>query len=207
MAEKIRLTRPELKRRRAILARFERYLPVLKLKQQLLQTAVRQAVHKWQEVELAVENVKRKIDRYRAVMADTAGVDVIGMSEPVKVHTRETSVAGIKIPVFLHADFDERAYSLFATPPWVDQAIAEHRELNLIRADAGIQAQGIRILRRELTRVNQRLNLFEKVMIPKTKKAIHRIRIYLGDEQTAAVGRAKIAKGKQVALRKGKAVI
>ena len=45
------------------------------------------------------------------------------------------------------------------------------------------------------------MDMFEKVMIPEAQKAIHDIRIFLGDEQTAAVGRAKIAKGKQLARR------
>jgi hypothetical protein len=39
-------------------------------------------------------------------------------------------------------------------------------------------------------------NLFEKIMIPRDREAIRRIRIKLGDEMAAAVGRAKIAKGK-----------
>jgi V/A-type H+-transporting ATPase subunit D len=38
------------------------------------------------------------------------------------------------------------------------------------------------------------VNLFEKVKIPETKENIRMIRIYLGDQQTAAVVRGKIAK-------------
>jgi V/A-type H+/Na+-transporting ATPase subunit D len=56
--------------------------------------------------------------------------------------------------------------------------------------------EGERLLQGELSRVIQRVNLFEKIMIPKDRDAIRRIRIKLGDEMAAAVGRAKIAKGK-----------
>ncbi|MCX5669743.1 MAG: hypothetical protein NTU94_00260, partial [Planctomycetota bacterium] len=42
----------------------------------------------------------------------------------------------------------------------------------------------------------QRVNLFEKIKIPEAREAIRVIRIRLGDEMTAAVGRAKIAKAK-----------
>ena len=42
----------------------------------------------------------------------------------------------------------------------------------------------------------QRVNLFEKVMIPNTQDNIRRIRIALGDQMTAGVARAKIAKAK-----------
>ena len=38
--------------------------------------------------------------------------------------------------------------------------------------------------------------LFEKVKIPEAKENIRIIRIFMGDQQTAAVARSKIAKGK-----------
>ena len=41
---------------------------------------------------------------------------------------------------------------------------------------------------------SQRVNLFEKVKIPEAIESIRRINIYLGDQQTAAVVRGKIAK-------------
>ena len=43
------------------------------------------------------------------------------------------------------------------------------------------------------------MNLFDKVKIPESREAIRVIRIHLGDEMTAAVGRAKIAKAKLAA--------
>jgi V/A-type H+-transporting ATPase subunit D len=56
--------------------------------------------------------------------------------------------------------------------------------------------QGISILRQELRITTQRVNLFEKVKIPEAKEAIRRIKIYIGDQMTNAVGRSKIAKNK-----------
>jgi V/A-type H+-transporting ATPase subunit D len=38
------------------------------------------------------------------------------------------------------------------------------------------------------------VNLFEKIKIPETKGSIKKIQVYLGDQQTAAVVRGKIAK-------------
>jgi V/A-type H+-transporting ATPase subunit D len=51
-------------------------------------------------------------------------------------------------------------------------------------------------LRDELRTTSQRVNLFEKVKIPETGENIRTIQIYLGDEQTAAVVRGKIAKAR-----------
>jgi V/A-type H+-transporting ATPase subunit D len=56
--------------------------------------------------------------------------------------------------------------------------------------------QGISILKHELRITTQRVNLFEKVKIPEAKEAIRRIKIYIGDQMTNAVGRSKIAKNK-----------
>jgi V/A-type H+-transporting ATPase subunit D len=50
----------------------------------------------------------------------------------------------------------------------------------------------------ELRTTTQRVNLFEKVKIPETSENIKKIRIYLGDQQTAQVVRGKIAKRKVV---------
>ena len=52
------------------------------------------------------------------------------------------------------------------------------------------------LLQQELRKVTQRVNLFEKVMIPNAKNNIKLIRIALAEEQTSAVCRSKIAKSK-----------
>jgi V/A-type H+-transporting ATPase subunit D len=54
------------------------------------------------------------------------------------------------------------------------------------------------LLKEELRTTTQRVNLFEKKLIPELKENIRKIRIFLGDDETAAVGRAKLAKAKLV---------
>ena len=49
-------------------------------------------------------------------------------------------------------------------------------------------------LNAELRTTTQRVNLFEKVKIPETKRNIKKISVYLGDQQVAAVVRGKISK-------------
>jgi V/A-type H+-transporting ATPase subunit D len=68
--------------------------------------------------------------------------------------------------------------------------------INTKQAQLDILNKQHELLQKELTKINQRVNLFEKVKIPECKEAIHLIRIKLGDEMTAAVVRAKIAKTK-----------
>jgi len=196
MAKKIRLTRPELKRQRDMLNRFSRYLPMLKLKQQQLQMTIRDVKQKLAKLSAAVEQAIRQVDPYRPVLADKAGVDVQAAAKPTEVITTRTNVAGVSIPLIKDASFAQPDYSLFSTPAWVDKAIADLKEINRKSAEKEVINEQFRLLDRELTKIIQRVNLFEKVKIPECRETIRVIRIKLGDEMTAAVGRGKIAKAK-----------
>ncbi|MHC4718725.1 MAG: V-type ATP synthase subunit D [Planctomycetota bacterium] len=196
MARKIRMTRPELKRQRDALARFTRYLPMLKLKQQQLQMTVREVAVRRDEARSAADAADGRIAPYRAVLADTSGVNVQAASTPEQIATHTENIAGVRIPVFDSVSFPTVEYSLFGTPPWVDQALADLRDLADKRARADVLDEQFELLQRALIKIIQRVNLFEKVLIPDARENIRVIRIHLGEEQTAAVGRAKLAKAK-----------
>ena len=196
MATKIKLTRPELKRYRDALTRFERFLPMLKLKQQQLQMAILKINAERRAAQAAVRAARQTFEPYQAITADTAGINFTALSEPQEVKTSVNNIAGLNMPVLEDVIFPPATYSLFATAPWVDRALADLREISRRQAQADILDQQFELLQHELTKVSQRVNLFEKVKIPQAQDAIRVIRIKLGDEMTAAVGRAKIAKGK-----------
>ncbi len=196
MADKIKLTRPELKRQRDALTRFERYLPMLKLKQQQLQMTMRQIERERQRAVKAEAEARRKFESYEAVMNDIAGINVADLATFKDIKTSSSNVAGVAIPIFEEVVFPDAHYSLFSTPAWVDRALADLREVNKRSARLDILQQQTDLLQKELTKIVQRVNLFEKVKIPESRENIRRIRIQLGDEMTSAVGRAKIAKNK-----------
>jgi V/A-type H+/Na+-transporting ATPase subunit D len=205
---KIKMTRPELKRQRDILARYQRFLPTLKLKHQLLQQSLLEAERHLHAAETRL-NACNEAVLAMGILSDLPnGLMLETLSTPIEVHTGERNVAGVKIPVFEGATFRAPNYSAMFTPPYVDELLSRC----ISRTEAGLERDARRLgwqaLRREFARVNQRLNLFEKVIIPQTTDAIRRIRIYLGDEQTAAVGRAKLARTKQMKKReKAKAAL
>ncbi len=196
MAKKIKLTRPELKRYRDALERFQRYLPMLKLKQQQLQIKLREVNKQMQELKHQTEQARKKFQKYEAVLADIAGINVEEISKPAEIKTSTKNIAGVTIPVFEDVVFVKPNYSLFSTPAWVDHAIADLREIHRYQMQFEIMQQEYDLLSKELTRIIQRVNLFEKIKIPEAQEAIRIIRIKLGDEMTAAVGRSKIAKAK-----------
>ncbi len=196
MAGKLKPTRPELKRQRDLLARFNRYLPMLKLKQQQLQVSLTAVQKQLADVAARLEARRSAFAGHRAVLADPAGLDVRALAKPSHVRSHQLNVAGVSVPVFDEALFDVPTYSLFATPAWVDKVLLELRDLSRTEAEEALLREQRNILRAELTKVVQRVNLFEKVKIPEAREAIRRIRIHLGDEMAAGVGRAKMAKAR-----------
>lgn len=196
MSKRIKLTRPELKRYRDQLARCERYLPMLKLKQQQLQIRLRDAALRRGDAEHALSEIEAKLSRYKSVLGDISGVPLETLSRPERVVTSAKNIAGIEVQVFEEVLFPDAAYSLFGTPAWVDQALVDLREQSRARTAVEALREEEAVLQRALRHVIQHVNLFEKVLIPRYRDAIRRIRIRLGDEMTAAIGRAKIAKAK-----------
>jgi V/A-type H+-transporting ATPase subunit D len=194
--KKIKLTWAELRQQRNALARFELYLPTLQLKQQQLQSAILQARREHHQAKQAADACTEKISTYRTVFNDTVGVNVVALSAPEDIQTATANIAGVRVPIFESATFPQAAYSLFGTSPWVDQALADLRQQNLRFAQLEIIERKLELLDTELRKVTQRVNLFEKVIIPQASENIRRIRISLGDRMTAAVARAKIAKEK-----------
>lgn len=194
--KKIKLTRTELKAQRDVLARYERYLPTLKLKQQQLQSSIVQARQEQRNVDKEHQKAQAIVDTYRGLFRDVAGLNVQQLAQPETVKTSFQSIAGVKVPQFESATFPSPDYSLFGTAPWVDHALRDLKTVNRLGAELQILKQCVALLQRELKKVMQRVNLFEKIKIPETRDNIRRIRIAVGDQMTAGVARAKIAKAK-----------
>lgn len=193
---KIKFTRTELKLQRDKLSRFKRYLPTLKLKQQQVQASIVQTRQAFGHVQESVNKRKEIISAYDGLFNDVAGVNFTQLATPDSIETTRHSIAGVYVPQFKAVIFPKAHFSLFGTSPWVDKALVDMKTLNRETAELGILKECLDLLLAELKKVMQRVNLFEKVMIPTTLENIRRIRIALGDQMTAGVARAKIAKAK-----------
>lgn len=193
---KVKLTKNELKKQKDSLKRFTRYLPTLQLKKQQLQMVIRQ-------VESQIEDKKKEIAKYEDTLSDWISVfgEEVGLADLINISEIEKdmgNIAGVDIPVFKKLEFEPIEYNLFEMPLWVDQGVITMKELAALNAEIEVLLEQKRLLDDELRTTTQRVNLFEKVKIPETKDVIRKIGIYLGDQQTAAVVRGKMAKGKVV---------
>lgn len=198
MAEKIKKTRPELLKWRRALATYERYLPTLILKKQQIQMEILKARAERARAREEMERRIQAIDPWVSLFSESLPGPATRLVKVKALDLAERNVAGIVLPILERVQFQITPYSLFATPPWVDAAIEFVKGLVELRETSRVLLDQERILQKELRKVTQRVNLFEKVMIPRTKENIRVIKIQLGEEEVAAVGRAKIAKGKAV---------
>jgi V/A-type H+-transporting ATPase subunit D len=57
-----------------------------------------------------------------------------------------------------------------------------------------VEEQRLQLLNLAVRKVTQKVNLFDKVLIPKTQQNIRKIRIFLSDAERAGVVRAKMTK-------------
>ncbi|MFH1138997.1 MAG: V-type ATP synthase subunit D [Pseudomonadota bacterium] len=199
MAEKIKLNKTALKKQRDALAKFQKFLPILVLKKMQLQLVLRQLEPVIDAKRSELEKTMDGIRPWAHLLADP-DVDIRDYVQMDEIITRQDNVAGVEVPEFDNVVFQDVEYSLFATPTWLDVAVDSLKTMVSLKAELTVLRDRESLLREELRRTAQRVNLFEKRLIPDLKEDIRRIKIFLGDEETAAVGRAKLAKSKLSAL-------
>ena len=123
------------------------------------------------------------------------------MVEMTDFELGEENIVGVRLPVLQRIECKVADYSLLAKPAWVDVLVERLRDAAEQRTRVLVAAERVRILEVQEKRVTQRVNLFDKILIPTAKRNIQRIQIYLGDAERAAVVRSKLAKSKQARQR------
>lgn len=205
---KIKHTKNELKAQRDSLARFERFLPMLLLKKQQLQGEIHRIDGKIAEKKNEEEQLHAGLNKWVKLFSDrppddrerqTGGSGIEKLILLTGINAEEGNIAGVNIPVFKDIIIRKEELDLFATPTWYDDAMDVLEGLIRLRVEREILEEQCRLIAEELRITTQRVNLFEKVKIPECRENIRVIKIFLGDEQTAAVVRGKIAKNRTMA--------
>lgn len=201
MAE-IKLTKNELRYQQTHLAQLEKYLPTLQLKKAMLQAEVHEVRQMIQKLEREQEVKRQQVEAFSALLATKTTIDPLQAVKIKTLHKRYENVAGVEVPYFEGVDFEDFTYSLFETAPWVDAAIVELRALAELHEHIKVTYEQRQALEKEWREVSIRVNLFEKILIPRAIENIRTIKVFLGDQQLAAVSRAKVAKTKIEASKK-----
>lgn len=194
---KIKHTKNELKAQNEALRRFQRFLPMLQLKKQQLQGEIQMIDARIDEKQATFDNTMQGFEKWMTLLSEPVPEELMVTLKQLKTDTG--NIAGVTIPVLQSISLNRVEPDLFKTPSWLDDAQEVMDSLIRLRAETGILEEQRRLISEELRTTAQRVNLFEKVKIPECRENIRTIKIFLGDEQTAAVARGKLAKKRTVA--------
>lgn len=197
MAE-IKLTKNELRDQQNKLGQLTKYLPTLQLKKSMLQTEVNDAKLELSELEKEFEREQHQVRGFASLLSQTHEFSLENLAKVEKVRKHYENIAGVEVPVFEAVDFAAFEYSLFSTPAWLDAATLQVQKMLEGKAKVIIGQERLDALEKELREVSIRVNLFEKVLIPRSLANIKKIKIFLGDQQLTAVSQAKKAKEKVI---------
>jgi V/A-type H+/Na+-transporting ATPase subunit D len=190
------LNKSSLQQQRGKLGLFERFLPSLDLKRQQLTAEYKKSMQILAEAEQGAGKASRALTGLLPILG-SATMKLSGLVRIRRVDIGEEDVLGVRLPALKAVEFVTADYSLLATPFWIDDLITCLKEVATYRIRLHVYRERAARMHSAVRRITQRVNLFDKVLIPNAKRDIARIQIFLSDVGRAAVVTSKIAKGKR----------
>ncbi len=196
------LNKTTLKQQRDQAKTYRQFLPSLELKRQQLLAALKSAKLEKQALDSRRTELYASLEEIFPLLGSStiATRNISSLVRLESVDIEEENVLGTRLPVVREVNFVLQSYSKLIAPFWVDELVSQLKVDATLRVQQQVADQ--RVLRLELAsrRITQRVNLFEKVLIPRAEEHIRRIVIFLSDQERAAVVRSKIAKSKDSLL-------
>lgn len=194
---RLSFSKAALHKESAQLKRFKQYLPSLDLKRQQLVVERTKALTQ-------LNNTQNQIERCYALvkeqlpMLSSEHVDMEKLVTINQINISEENLVGVKLPYLKQIEIKSKPYSLLSKPHWVDLLVVQLKEMLELKVKLEIDQKRVEILQQAVKKVSQRVNLFDKVLIPRAQQNIRKIQIFLSDTERAAVVRAKITKNKRL---------
>lgn len=194
---RLQLSKSSLSRETSNLKTYRQFLPSLDLKRQELMTQRAKAAKILQQTQIDIEKKLASIAEELPMLSN----DKVDLKELVTIKDVELdheNVMGASLPVLKNVQIQIRDYSFLTKPHWVDAVAEKLSEMLTMRIRVQVEEQRLELLNEAVRKITQRVNLFDKVLIPRTRSNIKRIKIYLSDAERAAVINAKLAKSKRL---------
>lgn len=194
---KLKLSKQSMHHQQEQLKLYKRLLPSLDLKRRQLTMEAQKAQEEYAAAVAQSDALETRIGEELPMLADE-GLQLHDLVIVKGYKLGEQNIVGVRLPILESLNCQVAEYSPLATPPWIDIVVQRLKDAKTSRLRAEIAAQRLDILRLQLRRITQRVNLFEKILIPTAHSNIQRIRIYIGETERAAVVTSKLAKSKQL---------
>ncbi len=195
MALNLALNKSALQRERRKVALYRRYLPPLELKRQELLRRLSQAKAELAELSRKSEEILGYVRAELPMLANDR-IDLSGLVQLTEVRLKTENALGVALPQLDQAVVEIKPYSPLARPHWVDEAVRCLKAMLELKVACRVAERRAALLAQAVRSVTQRVNLLEKVLIPKALANIHRLQVYLEDLERAETLRAKLAKRK-----------
>ena len=195
---RLSLSKSELSRQTRQLKTYERFLPSLDLKRKQLMAERAKAQGALQRTGRDMATLRDSIAGRLPMLANRE-IELAGLVQLKAARLGEENVVGTRLPVLEAVEVQLRDYGYLEKPHWVDRLSDELTTMIELHVRLAVERRRVALLEEAVRKVTQRVNLFEKVLIPRAKEHIRKIRIYLSDAERAAVVRSKIAKRKRAA--------
>ncbi|WP_292953136.1 MULTISPECIES: V-type ATP synthase subunit D [unclassified Neptuniibacter] len=196
---KLALNKATLNREGKRLKAFTQFVPALDLKRKQLLSARQETTKCLEGHRSALVCVEQQI-REELPMYAGSNLETESLLQIKTLQIEYANLVGLELPKLVSFEVEIAQYSRLLLPHWVDSLLM--LQIKALRAEVEIQIadQRLALLEKGLQKTTQRLNLFDKVLIPEAQANIRRIRIALSDAERAGVVRAKIAKNKRKRL-------
>lgn len=194
---RLTFSKASLQKQSANLRRYRQYLPSLDLKRQQLIAERTKAMAKLAELEQAIQTCLQFVNANLPMLSSTIP-NLTDLVKVTQVDIGSENIVGVNLPVLNNLQLIVKEYSTYCRPHWVDQAVVQLKIMMELKVKQRIYSQRVSVLEKAVKKVSQRVNLFDKVLIPNAQQNIRKIRIFLSDAERAGVIRAKLTKQKQV---------
>ena len=196
---KLALNKSTLNKESRRLKSYRQVVPALDLKRKQLMAARVETQKSLQAYQADLAQLREKVGGELTLLASHE-IDLSTLLKVTKLTLVSQNLVGLKLPLLDELIVERQAYSRLVTPFWVDLLVSCLEEALQLEVRIAIENKRLDLLGKGLQKTTQRLNLFEKVLIPQSEKNLRKIRIALSDAERAGVVRAKIAKNKRRSL-------
>ncbi len=197
MVDKVSVSKTSLLKLKRDQRAYQKYLPSLDLKRQQLRFAI-------VGLKSDIRRLTEKITQFQQALPNlipSSDVDVSDIDQLVAISTIDyelKSVAGVKVSQMTNLTFSQSDSEFTRLPVWglFYQASLE-KYVKLLLQVENLEQQ-ISTLNAALLKVTQRINLFEKLLIPRSEQFISTIELSLGERARESVVVSKLSKKRSV---------
>ena len=193
---KIQLNKSFLQKQRTQLSLYQKVLPSLDLKRSQLIATLTKNRKTLNQKESAYQTFIIQTGKEIPMLANTK-IDHSDLIRIKEVKITSENIVGVKLPLLDELFFEKISYPMLGKPAWSEMFIQRYQKGIRLSFERSILQQRILLLDSALKKTTQRVNLFEKVLIPEAQENIKKIQIAMDDMQRTSVVRSKIAKSKQ----------